>query len=1066
MVGLFVFLTVVLINAVFYIENNNNLIEKKLEILEQHLKGHGMFLSSRLQATREDTLFLAATPPVDGIIRATSSKEGIDPLDGSSEKQWRERLAIIFQEMLSAKQAYLQMRFIGQKKELVRVQKLNDHSYVVPEKDLQNKYESAYISETEKLKEREIYMSDIGLNREFGTLTVPHLPVIRMSTPVYDSQGKIFGIVVINIDFMFLLNDIASVSELRNGMGVGVTEFYVTSDKGDFLVTPDVEKIFGFEFGKRFLIQDLYPVYRELIETKNAQKTSTPSNGSPVIFKANGIDKVAYYHKSYFDPIVKKRFLGMAMVVNYDDVVGGSYAIRSKSILLMMVLVAVAMICALFFARTITDNLMRITDAAKKFVNGEHEFDLPIEGQDEVGALARTLENMINQVGLRDEALRESGMRFSGIIELAREGIISLDEKQNIILFNRGAEKIFGYNKEEILGKQLEILLPKAVREQHQSQIQEFSVSKEFSRIMQNKKNLYGLTKSGKQFPMEASISKLSVNNKMLFTVVVRDITSQVNSKEALLTIQQNLSDAQQIASMGSFIWVIDTGAMEWSDELYRILDYEIGVHIPTLNKITMRVHPDDQAYYDEYLEKVFGLTRSVDLRFRAILPNGNTRSMIMSFRLRDCDKSYTSKVAGTIQDVTDQIKTVEEKQALSKQLQQSQKMDAIGQLTGGIAHDFNNILASIMGYTNLAQESFAQDNPKLAEYLDEVYHAGERARDLIAHMLTFSRGGNGEPTILDAQPLIIDVIKMLKSTIPSSIEVTTDFAKELPKIMMDPVQLHQLVMNLCINSRDAMHGHGKLDIKLHDVKFAMGELNCCACQNEVHGRFLELQVIDTGDGINPSDINRIFDPFFSTKDVGKGTGMGLSMVHGIVHENGGHIKIKSKPGEGAIFKLYLPVAEQAEHKEETYVSVAEKTIEQLNIIENTLAHILIVDDESAVASYLKELFETRGYKVTVENDSVKALNLFQNNPEIFDIVITDQTMPKLTGAELSKEILSLRSDIPIVLCTGYSDVIDESQAFEIGINEYLTKPIDSVRLCNAVTRLSRHAQSLVDEAI
>ena len=603
-VNLFVFITATLVGLVFYIAGNNYIVEKELQTLEYHLKEQGLLLSTHLQVPREDVLFLAATPPIEGIIRAIQSKGGIDPFDGSSKNQWSSRLAAIFEEMLAAKPTYLQIRFIGKEKELVRVQNSDGTSFIVPDKELQNVSERANFVETLKLKEREIYMSDIELNREFGELTLPYLPVIRISTPVFDSQGKFFGIVVVNMDFTFVLTQVSGVNDLRNKMGVGRSEFYITSNKGDFILHPDNKKSFGFELGKRHLIQDLYPVYRDLIESNDTNKTDTRSKVGQAIFEVGGIEKVAYFHKSYFDPVFSQRFLGMAMVVNYDDVVSGLYAIRNKSILLVMLLITLATIVAILFARKITDNLIRITNAVEDFAKGEREFDLSIDSRDEVGVLALALRKVMSQVQLRDEALRESEARFSGIIELAGEGIISLDDEQKIILFNIGAETIFGYKKEEVIGKPVEFLLPKAARKQHKHYVQDFAASKYSSRTMFNRAGLFAVRKNGKPFPLEASISNLSINNKTIYTAVVRDVSKQVYAQEALLAVKKSLSDAQQIAKMGSYLWTIDNGVMEWSDELYRILDYEKGVHIPALSKITDRVYEDDQSLFDETLER------------------------------------------------------------------------------------------------------------------------------------------------------------------------------------------------------------------------------------------------------------------------------------------------------------------------------------------------------------------------------------------------------------------------------------------------------------------------------
>ncbi len=380
-------------------------------------------------------------------------------------------------------------------------------------------------------------------------------------------------------------------------------------------------------------------------------------------------------------------------------------------------------------------------------------------------------------------------------------------------------------------------------------------------------------------------------------------------------------------------------------------------------------------------------------------------------------------------EDITERIHSENEKSLLEKQLQQSQKMESIGLLTGGLAHDFNNILSSIMGYTSLAQERFSKDNAKLADYLNEVYHAGERARDLVAQMLAFSRGGSSEPQALALLPLVGQAIKMLQSTIPSSIELKTDFSTDLPKIMMDPVQLHQIVMNLCINARDAMQGSGKLGVKLQLVK--RQKTVCTSCHSEIEGVYVELQVNDTGKGIEPENRARIFDPFFSTKDIGKGTGMGLSMVHGIVHKHGGHIELQSSPQLGTIFSMLFP----------TINNIA-PDIER-NLKARISQHILIVDDEQSVANFLKEIMEMRQYRVTVMTDSKKALALFAQNPNAFDVVIADNLMPNLTGANLCKAMLNIRTDMPVILCTEKNQAVDESSLQKLGIKRVINKPVN-----------------------
>ncbi|HEC15876.1 MAG TPA: response regulator [Sedimenticola sp.] len=392
------------------------------------------------------------------------------------------------------------------------------------------------------------------------------------------------------------------------------------------------------------------------------------------------------------------------------------------------------------------------------------------------------------------------------------------------------------------------------------------------------------------------------------------------------------------------------------------------------------------------------------------------------------------------------------ERHRLQRQLQQAQKMEAIGQLTGGIAHDFNNILASILGFTGLALERHVgEKDTELREYLSEVYHAGERARDLIAQMLAFSRGTTTEPRRMTLQPLVKEAAKMLRATLPSTIELSTEFDKDAPAVVLDPVQLYQVVMNLCINARDALEGKGRVDIRvrrMHAIGRGKrhGQTNagahdiCNSCHAGIAaGEYVELSVRDSGSGMSKDQLSRIFQPFFTTKEVGKGTGMGLSMAHGIVHQHGGHILVDSAPGEGTTFRVLFPAADSAPTQDQDAEGATKRTSERMNN-----AHILVVDDEVSVARFMGDLFESRGHRVTLMTDARAALDLFRGDPNAFDLVVTDQTMPKLTGVELTQELLALRPGLAVILCTGYSDQVDEARARELGIRGYLTKPMEA----------------------
>ncbi|HEY9052075.1 MAG TPA: PAS domain S-box protein [Gammaproteobacteria bacterium] len=401
--------------------------------------------------------------------------------------------------------------------------------------------------------------------------------------------------------------------------------------------------------------------------------------------------------------------------------------------------------------------------------------------------------------------------------------------------------------------------------------------------------------------------------------------------------------------------------------------------------------------------------------------------------------------------DITDQRRAENEAAQLMRQLQQSQKMDAIGHLTGGISHDFNNILTSIMGYTELTiLEAKRIENEKILNYLKNVIRSSERARDLVAQLLAFSRGVATELRLLELDKLVNDFLPMLRATLPSSIQLTVKNDCTDCMINADAVQLNQILMNLSINSRDAMESHGEILYRLKHAGDMYAE--CSSCHQIFSGDFLELDISDNGEGIESSIVNHIFDPFFTTKEVGKGTGMGLSMVHGIMHAHGGHVLVESSPEKGTLFRLFFPRSNQ----DIKYSQIQDQAeVYRVNDVSVSLhGHALLVDDEHMIASYIAELLQGCGMQVTTIDSSHQALEKYKSNPTQFDLIITDQTMPGLTGVELVTGIRDISKTVPIILMTGYSDEIDPGKLAALQINCILQKPMEQNKLLLVVEKL------------
>ncbi|MCK5194163.1 MAG: response regulator, partial [Desulfobulbaceae bacterium] len=374
-------------------------------------------------------------------------------------------------------------------------------------------------------------------------------------------------------------------------------------------------------------------------------------------------------------------------------------------------------------------------------------------------------------------------------------------------------------------------------------------------------------------------------------------------------------------------------------------------------------------------------------------------------------------------------------------QLRQAQKMEALGTLSGGIAHDFNNILAAILGFTDLALLTGAK-NGETRQHLEKVIQSGIRARDLVQQILTFSRRTEKERIATKVTPIVKEALKLLRATLPATIQISQHMESENDMIIADPVQIHQVLMNLCTNAKHAMQSAGGvLDVSLTDVTLESEE---SAGQYQLSpGRFLMLQVSDTGDGIPLEIRDRIFDPYFTTKAKGEGTGLGLSVVHGIVKDHGGGIHLISEPGKGTSFQVFFPALEGHEKAER-------KTVKPVLRGSET---ILLVDDEQFIVESYGEMLKSLGYKVIAETSSKKALEAFRAQPEKFDLVLTDYTMPEMTGVKLAEEILKIRPDIPVLLCSGFTKDITQEEAKSRGIRAMLSKPFVKEELSEVLRR-------------
>jgi len=426
-------------------------------------------------------------------------------------------------------------------------------------------------------------------------------------------------------------------------------------------------------------------------------------------------------------------------------------------------------------------------------------------------------------------------------------------------------------------------------------------------------------------------------------------------------------------------------------------------------------------------------------------------------------DYDHEGKVSGffvVVADITGRKKMEQEAQAMREQIAQASKMEAVGQLTAGIAHDFNNVLGAISGYTELAKQMNTKSGAdNVDRYLAEVLKGCGRAQELIAQMMLFSRRSaavqGGEVSVVLVDPICKEVVSLLRSSMPSSIALHYRAEDESLKARIQSIQLHQILLNLCVNARDAIGEYGKIEILL--TKMLVDNRVCTSCKHPVQGSFVMISVRDTGSGIPAAVLDKMFDPFFTTKEVGKGTGMGLSVVHGIVHAVGGHLLVESNTENGSEIHILLPLEESA-HTEEKIVEQPEP---QQNGSALTGIRIMVVDDEEPIGVMLQEYLSTYGAQVQFYPSSKEALETFERNPDAVDLVITDETMPGMSGMLLAKNMLKCKPSLPIILCTGYSEHATPQSSAAIGIAAFYYKPVKMGELREKVEELIKNRASV-----
>ncbi len=644
-----------------------------------------------------------------------------------------------------------------------------------------------------------------------------------------------------------------------------------------------------------------------------------------------------------------------------------------------------------------------------------------------------------------EEALGESERRFRAVAQSASDAIVSADSSGNIVFWNKGAQTIFGYGEEEVLGQPLTHLMPERYHEDHCAGVERMRKTGQ-SRIMGQAIDLHGLRKDGEEFPVELTLAMWVSSGETFYSGIIRDITERKQAEADLKASEERYAMVMGAINDGIWDWEVATERVYYSPGWKKQLGYEDHEVQNVYEEWTSRIHPEDYDRVMASLKDHFGWIRPYELEYRLRHKDGSYVWILTRGACIRDEQGRPTRMFGSNSDVTQRRQAEEQVRHAEVQLRHSQKMNALGTLAGGIAHDFNNILAALMGYTELILNKVPYEKT-VQRYLTEVLKAGSRAKELVQQILTFSRQTEGQKKPLHVQPVIQEVLMLIRATLPSTIKIQVQLSASSDLVQADATQIHQVLMNLCTNAEYAMRDRGGvLSLRLETVEEVAAD-GLMPHLELIPGPHLLLTVQDTGHGMAPEVLDRIFDPFFTTKKPGEGTGMGLAVVHGIIADHQGTITVTSTPGEGTTVSIVFPLLAAAstdtdDTDTDTDTVEAEAELPSAASLHPGQGRVLLVDDEAPLVALGKEVLEELGYEVTTRTSSLEALEAFRAAPSRYDVVITDQTMPNLSGEALAREILRIRPDIPIVLCTGFSQTMTEEKARELGIRKFLMKPI------------------------
>jgi PAS domain S-box-containing protein len=661
-----------------------------------------------------------------------------------------------------------------------------------------------------------------------------------------------------------------------------------------------------------------------------------------------------------------------------------------------------------------------------------------------INSMRRDLITYLNEQEKSQNALLESEAKFQDLYDKAPDMYVSVDAKTALITeCNEAMVKAFGYTKEEIIGRSIFTMYSPESAEYAETQV--FS---EFLKTGEIEGEELQLQRKDGRF-IDVLLNASAVRNEqgeiLSSRFSWRDIKNRKLAEQKLEASKAYLDKI--INNIGDPVFVKD-GRHRFSlvnDAFCSTLGLPRD---EVIGKTLSEDLPPDEMEHFEKIDRQVLTDGQENLCEELLTVKSGKKLTIVTKKTRYVDENGDKFLVGVIRDITERKEAEEERNKLTTQLHQSQKMESIGNLAGGIAHEFNNMLAIIMGNNELVMEELPQGS-LAKESTEEIRIAGLRARDVVKQLLTFSRHGDTVKKVLDFTSVVQESVKLIRSSTPANINIEQNLSADTYPIMGNNTQINQLLINLCNNAVDALPDKGgSVTIELLNETIDIQQIKHQTKLNP--GQYAKLIVSDNGIGMDAEILGRVFEPYFTTKDIGQGTGIGMAVVHGIVEKHDGAITVDSKPGQGTTFTIFLPAHE----------GLFEQETDEQDILPVGDEYILYVDDEPSIAILGKRLLEGLGYTTESTTNPEKALDMVRNDPDKFDLLITDMAMPNMTGGRLVIEILKIRQDMPTIICTGYSANISEKEAADIGVHSYIMKPINKSELAKVVRKVLDGAQS------